>query len=230
MDISAVIFCITVSIILPVVAVAFTSARQRGTLKAALLGGATFFVFQVVIRIPVLQYLLPEFSWYLLFQATNQTLYILMLSFTAGLFEEGGRWIVMMLFLKRRTLPDGIAFGLGHGGIEAILLVGVNAISMLIIYGIPYAEPLPIFLAGVERLAAICSHIAFSLIVLRGVTNNKPILLILAMLLHTLMNFVAVMMMSSGANDVLTELYVVLFAIGVICFSLIFWKRTEAPS
>jgi hypothetical protein len=71
MDIAAFVFCITASIILPVLAVAVVASRRKGTLKAAFLGAGTFFVFQILIRIPILNYLLPNFSWYLLFQATN---------------------------------------------------------------------------------------------------------------------------------------------------------------
>ena len=55
-------------------------------------------------------------------------------SFTAGLFEETGRLVVMLLLLKAfHRLADGLAFGLGHGGLEAMLLVGLTYVSNLVL-------------------------------------------------------------------------------------------------
>ena len=53
---------------------------------------------------------------------------------TSGLFEESTRWIVMRYWAKRvRTWEEGVGFGLGHGGIEALLLLGIAAINNFIL-------------------------------------------------------------------------------------------------
>lgn len=49
-----------------------------------------------------------------------------MLSLTAGPFEETGRLLIMSHLLRRPRFADGVAFGLGHGGLEAAALVGTR--------------------------------------------------------------------------------------------------------
>jgi uncharacterized membrane protein YhfC len=56
----------------------------------------------------------------------------------------------------------------------------------------------------------MCAHVGFSLIVLKGVANKKPLYLILSMLLHTILNFAAVMMTLYGINSAYIELFVIL--------------------
>ena len=43
----------------------------------------------------------------------------------AGVFEETGRYVSFKWFLKKETrIQDGLSYGIGHGGIEAMLIVG----------------------------------------------------------------------------------------------------------
>lgn len=63
------------------------------------------------------------------------TVGIVLAVLTSGIFEEGARWIVMRYWAKGvRTWPTGVAFGLGHGGIEALLLIGMNAINGVVLF------------------------------------------------------------------------------------------------
>ena len=51
----------------------------------------------------------------------------------AGVFEEVGRLLAFLLILKKkREWKHGIAFGIGHGGIEAILLIFPAMLNNLI--------------------------------------------------------------------------------------------------
>src|SRR5690625_2683858 len=51
----------------------------------------------------------------------------------AGVFEEVGRYIMMRFALKKyRDWQDGLAFGIGHGGIESILILGLSNLTMII--------------------------------------------------------------------------------------------------
>ncbi|MEI6102278.1 MAG: YhfC family glutamic-type intramembrane protease, partial [Eubacteriales bacterium] len=99
--------------------------RRKASWKAFVLGIAVFTVFQLFTRIPLLG-ILQNTGWFVLFEQTNTVAYILALAFTAGLFEEGGRFIGMRFFMKKNlSWNNGIVFGLGHGGIEAFVLVGI---------------------------------------------------------------------------------------------------------
>ena len=54
---------------------------------------------------------------------------LLVLSLTAGLFEETARWLMLQRFATAtRGWSNAVMFGAGHGGIEAILLIGGTTI------------------------------------------------------------------------------------------------------
>lgn len=124
-------------------------------------------------------------------------MYGLFLGGTAALFEEGGRYLVMSLFLKKqRSTSDGIAFGVGHGGIEAILLVGINAVVMLVTQTFQ-STPDMIFAGGIERLCTLVIQIAFSVMVMKSVREKNLWWLLLAFVIHTAIDFGAVTYLSA---------------------------------
>lgn len=54
-------------------------------------------------------------------------------SLTASLFEESARWLILHRFARAtRGLANAIMFGAGHGGVEAILLVGGSTVSAIV--------------------------------------------------------------------------------------------------
>lgn len=102
----------------------------------------------------------------------------------AGIFEETARYICFKFILKKeRRIQDAISYGIGHGGIEAILLVGITylintIVSIMINLGTPLedglelasvqlssVEPYMFAIAGVERLSTIIIQIGLSIIV-----------------------------------------------------------------
>jgi len=106
----------------------------------------------------------------------------------------------MSLFLKKQRSPlDGIAFGVGHGGIEALLFAGINAIFMLATQTFT-STPNLIIAGGVERLSAITMQIGFSVMVIKSVREKKPLWLLLAFVIHTVSDFGAVL--ASGTLNV----------------------------
>lgn len=127
--------CITlfVSLILPVLLLIVFAFRNRkqGIVSAWLLGAAGFFVTQILIRLPLLTALQGQ-SWFLKFVNSHLFAYAFGLAFSAGLFELAGRLAVAKLMKKKLTYRRSLAAGLGHGGIEAMLLVGITYINNLI--------------------------------------------------------------------------------------------------
>jgi len=193
MDIFSCIFVIICSIILPIVITVIFCVRKKETWKPILFGALTFSFFQVLIRVPLLQLVLPNEAWYILMSSTQPTLYALFLGGTAALFEEGGRFIVMSLFLKKhRSTLDGIAFGVGHGGIEAMLFVGISAIAMLLTSTFP-STPSSVFAGGVERLSTMVIQIGLSVMVMKTVREKNYWWLLLAFAIHTIIDFGAVL-------------------------------------
>ena len=198
--------CITlfISLILPILLlIVFTfKNRKQGIVSAWLLGAAGFFVTQILLRLPILTALQGQ-SWFLNFANSHLFAYAFGLAFTAGLFELAGRFAVAKLLQKKLTYRRALAAGLGHGGIEAILLIGMTYINNLIYIsminsgsfdtlivqsatmGVDISQlelirqqllstaPSLFLLAGFERLLAMTGHVAMSMLVCYGVAHRK---------------------------------------------------------
>ena len=175
-----------------------------GIVSAWLLGAAGFFVTQMVIRVPIVTALqmTPGFQNFIL---NNAFLYAFIMAFTAGLFELAGRFVVAKLMRKNLTFRRGFAAGLGHGGIEAMLIAGMSYLNnILYIFminngtfdglvaqaaqtGVDVSSlwlikeqltqyPPAMFLLGVyERILAMTCHLAMSLLVCYGIHTGKPL-------------------------------------------------------
>lgn len=195
-----------VSLICPVaLIVAFTLKNRKQQLPSAwLLGAAGFFVTQMLIRLPILTALQTQ-PWFLSFSENNGFLFAFMLAFTAGLFELAGRFAVAKLLSKNLTYKRSLAAGFGHGGIEAMILVGITYLNnILYIFminngtfdtvvaqaaqtGVDVSaliqlkdqlvntSPTLFLLGGFERILAMTGHAAMSLIVCYGVHTGQPL-------------------------------------------------------
>lgn len=206
---SVITVCITlcISVLLPVAVLIVYGVKNKGkgVWSAWFLGAAGFFATQIVIRLPVLNLLArnPEFAK---FTMNHYVLYCLLLAFTAGLFEAIGRYTVAKLMGRRLTCTRGIAAGLGHGGIEAMLIVGLTYVNNLIYIiminsgqfdivveqtralGVDVSSLVAVkqllidtdasmyLLAGYERLLTMIFHVAMSLLLCYFVSRKKDVL------------------------------------------------------
>ena len=230
-----------ISLILPVlILILFAGThRKQGIASAWLLGAAGFLVTQMLIRVPILNYLSTQ-TWFLTFSQKHLFLYSLSLAFTAGLFELAGRFAVAKAMQKNLSYNRALAAGLGHGGIEAMVLIGmtyVNNLTYMVmiqsgtfetviaqtaamgvdvsqLYAIQEAllstSPILFLLAGFERLLTMVSHAAMSMIVCYGLhTGNTRKGLLLCLGIHTCLDLTA------GISLVLPQgaAYVIIYAI-----------------
>lgn len=202
-----------VTLVLPVAVMAVFALKNKkqGILTAWLLGAAGFFVTQILIRVPILTVLQTQ-SWFVSFSRNHLFLYAFILAFTAGLFELAGRFAVAWLMRKNLTWNRSLAAGLGHGGIEAMLIVGMTYVNNLAYIAmintgafngvlaqaagmgvdisalemirdqLITASPALFLLGGLERVLTMIGHAAMSVLVCRGVARKKPVVHLLACL------------------------------------------------
>lgn len=115
--------------LIPIIAFILVRKKAKGIFGALIAGVFAFFIPQMLIRVPILQSVLPNMEWFVNLPNKSIFLYALFLGFTAGLFETVGRYFTLKLFIREKTsYYTGISHGIGHGGIEAILLVGINTL------------------------------------------------------------------------------------------------------
>lgn len=231
----------SVAILMPLALTIYLYTKYRISIKSVFIGVLVFVVFQIATRIPLLQYLSTS-DWYI--EASKNIWFLaFFLPFTAGLFEEAGRFLGFRYLLKDRLeWKNGVAYGIGHGGIESILLVGITMINY-VLHGIlinsgqfdamiapnlsqSVAQAIKdtlintpswqFLIAGVERMLTMAIQIGLSLVVLYGVKTKKYIYLLYAILLHMLVDIPAVLV----RNMVIAELIVSVFAAASLIFIL----------
>lgn len=191
---------------LPVAAYLICRGRMELRARNILVGAGCFLFFSVVLESLASRYILvvnPQtVSWF----ETHRLAHAFYLALAAGVFEETGRFCGLS-FLVRQEDGAGVAYGIGHGGIEAILLVGfrfavlllvallvnqgrLNAISgghfppavLAQLEQMTWVRPLE---GTLERTSVFVVQIALSLIVWRAVRMKRPLLFVVAILAHT---------------------------------------------
>ena len=206
MQIGAMALSAALALGVPVALLLLWRKRTRAPWRAVIVGAAMFFLFALVLeQIPHLLLLRPDG-----FIMSHTWAYVLYGTLAAGIFEETGRLIGFRFLLKRQDGREtAVMYGIGHGGIESLLLGGIVAVANLaaaiqynagILTGdalaaVPAALAAPpsyFLVVGVERLLTICVHIALSVLVFQAVKRpGKRWLYPAAILLHAGMDVFA---------------------------------------
>jgi len=219
-----ILFALLISIGIPVSL--FIYAILKKQIWPFVLGIVAFVGSQIVIRLPILQFLGENSVTYSMFSAKNPILFAIIIAFTAGIMEELARFILMRYAMKKRTWQSGFIFGAGHGGIEAVLLVGLGAFVMLFsVTGEQYSGDF--LIGGIERLFAMLLHIGLSLLVLQSVVQKRYIYVVVAIFIHGFVNsLVGIYPQFLPPNMALIAIEVTLafVALGLFVYSL-FLKR-----
>ena len=174
----------------------------------------------------------------------------------AGVFEETGRFVAMKWLLRKRAPKalTGVAYGVGHGGVEMLIIFGVTMISNLVISMMMNGGHQDLLLAGVpeeskaqalaqfaqlgsmtvgslligfwERISALVLQVALSLLVWKAVRGGGRWILLfpLAILIHALVDGIVVVL-SKSAGMVSIELIVMALAIAVASAAWLIWKK-----
>lgn len=220
------------TLLFPVMLLIFLAATKRIEAKAMWLGFASFFVSQILLRLPLLQ-LLSGQEWYLTFAKSYAPLLVVLLAFSAGLFEESAR-LAGAVLLKRKqplTMKTVLSFGLGHAFCEVILLMGLTYLSNVVMSFVVLSgssgllppgqleligarlaavAPSDVLAAIVERVSAVLFHLFATTLVFLAVHRHKLATWRLAILAHTIFN--AVVLLPLG----LWSLELLLLGLGVL--------------
>jgi uncharacterized membrane protein YhfC len=176
-------------------------------------GLLVFFVAQGLLRLPWQIPLGIVLGPHLQGHAALATAWIATSALTAAIWEECGRYAGYRWLLKReRSFRVGVMFGLGHGGLEA-MVVGVSVAVSAALYaalgahahlGLPPEAhdklvtslsaigPGDALAAALERMMAVLGHVAMSLLVLQVFTRGSKTWLLAAVAFHFAADFVGV--------------------------------------
>jgi uncharacterized membrane protein YhfC len=242
-SIAAMAVSLVLAAVVPAAAAVWCVRKFRGTARNIIAGALVFAVFVLVLERGMHVYFLRinfEASMFL----DNPWAFATYGAFAAGIFEETGRYLGFRILLKgRERWEDGIAYGIGHGGIEALLIGGLAAAQNLYLSFMANAGKLPealaqygsllagtapyIFLiSGAERVFALALQTALSLLVLHAVRKKKIRYVILAVLIHAAVDFPAALYQKGAISSILAiEAGLAAVAAASLCF--IIWSRKK---
>src|SRR5436305_1835612 len=124
--IAAMIFTIGFVIVYPLLLAIVAHRRLGVSWRYFGFGALIFFLFQIITRVPAVQVIQGLITPQL--QASKALLiaWFVLLALTAGLFEEVGRYVGYRWFMGReeKTWRKAVMYGIGHAGLESMVLVG----------------------------------------------------------------------------------------------------------
>ena len=228
--------------------------KHHANLSTILIGVGVFVVFALVLESMVHQVVLKGPHGAVILE--NTLYYALYGGLMAGLFEETGRFLAMKFLLKKEpteTKP-GVSYGLGHGGVEMIIIFGISMIStltMAIMVNLGQTDTLlstvpaeakdqmtetfeqlkttgaGTYLLGLwERFSAITLQVALSILVWAAARKGGKWIWLFptAILLHALVDGLAVLL-SKSAGLVTVELIVTALAIAIAALAWLVARR-----
>jgi uncharacterized membrane protein YhfC len=190
--------------------------------------------------------------------AQNKVFYVVYAVLMAGIFEESARFIAYHLLKKKFTgvtVSAALAYGVGHGGIEAILLAGLPMINNIVasvmintggietvVSGLEGAvleqataqlaslatiASSQFLIGGIERVFALGVQIALSVLVFYAVfgTQRRQWLYPLAIAVHALIDIPAVLYQVQVLKLVTTEVLTGLFCVAMIAVALAIHRK-----
>ena len=246
----SIVFCILVPVILGII------LRRRFRVSWLLFGvGSLTFIGSQVVHLPLNNLLTkinllptaPENGWAIAQMA-------IILGLTAGICEELARFVGYTVLKKARKAEDGVMLGLGHGGIEAMIIIGVltagGIAQLFALRGVDllslnlgqaqllniqkqldtFNQPAIIgLLPLLERLLAMTLHVVLSMMVLYAFQQKKRIWVIWAILYHAVVDAMAVVLSVNEVDVLLIELaFFIALVPGVFWVINVFGKQLKA--
>lgn len=242
------------AILIPIAALIIFKLKNKDVkLRYFFIGAVTFIVFALILE-QILHYFMLS-----TIQNSGIVFYTLYGALCAGIFEETGRFLAFKIFCKKENDPRAsITYGLGHGGAEAIVLVGITLISYAVtavtvnalgteaLFGaLPdeqrWAAELQIaaladydmvstFVSLGERVLAIVLHTSLSVIVFASIKmKGKLWLYPAAIVLHALFDVPAALYQRNVITSIgMTELLLLAADIVLVLVTVKIYKAMKA--
>lgn len=171
--------------------------------------------------------------------------------------ECGRHIVLKYIMKKNRTPENAVLYGIGHGGIEILAVVlpliitylavaalfssgnTENALSTLKITEETAAAAIPSVQAAaafdyammamnvMERLFAMLAHIAFTVIVFYGVVNRRKAFLLMAIVLHMLMDTFPALYQRGAMPLWAVEVWAALWTAAVVSIAVMLYRKMK---
>lgn len=242
----AFILCTIIAFALPIFLIIYWRKKTGCAIKPFIVGALCFALFATLLE-PILHTLviLPD-NAVSRFITNTPIVYALYGGLAAGLFEETGRLFGFKVLLKDyKEIETSVGYGIGHGGIECILTLGVTYLMYTIVLlggtlGDSVADATVIStistininiipLAIIERILAMTLHIGLSILVFKAVNDKKyRYLFVVAILIHMIADIPAGLYQTGTITSLLiVELLTAIVSVSTLVLATIIYKKTE---
>lgn len=231
----AFVIAILIEVALPVFLLIFV-VKKAGIGWMVIVIGVMIYMITQIIQIPILVWISglldknafdTKSVWMPIFEG-------IILGLVGGMIVEGVRWGAFKYVRQlKSTIPHAIGSGLGYSASETIIMVGIptviSFVNMLIyknaagtdpnlqtglvaqvqaLWMLPWYTPL---IGAFERITALITNVALSIMVLQVFTRNKISYLFFAMLWHIMIDAIPVIMTGYGIQAWMTNLLFLIF-------------------
>lgn len=253
-SIAAICVTLLLSIGIPIALFIIFRVRFKARIAPFFLGCVSFVLFALVLEQLLHSVVLGGAMGAKL--QSNIWFYALYGGCAAGLFEETGRYLFMLLVIRRDKQPqNALMYGAGHGGIEAIIIVGLTYINNLVyalminagqaeallsplsgtarttmeqtLAAFSTVSPTLFLMAGLERVMAISLHIALSVLIYTAIKRRKFGYAVLAFALHMLVDAVT-LVVSQYVSAAIIELVVLIMVLPICLYAYKLYKAARA--
>ncbi len=234
-----------IGIAIPVVLYVYFRRKQKANHLPFWIGCATFVLFALVLEQIAYFFMMKLPLWSTI--VNNIWVYAIVGGLMAGVFEETGRFVAFKTVLRKKRGNDANAlmYGAGHGGVEAVILLSAtlianifyalqfnagvdSAATLAVAQGLLNLQPWMLLVGAVERIGAVALHVSLSVLVWFAAKDGKRFWLYpLAILLHLLVDAVAVILSKTGTNVLIIEGAVYLLATACVVLAVIVWQRNH---
>ncbi len=242
--IACMLICAILCTAIPIGAmIIFKVKNKEVKLSSFFIGGGVFIIFALILEQLLHSVMLP-------FVSGSTAAYVIYGTLAAGVFEESGRFITFKTVLKKADRKNAVMFGLGHGGTEAIILVGLtmfsyaftaikaNAMETANAMAVAPAanELLRIKLVslssfGIVKLLTLVFHTAASVMVFEAArVREKRFLYPLCILLHALLNVPAALYQRGVLTMGMIYPIMIVITAAVVFLAVRSYRRTAAVS
>jgi len=240
------IFVVAFAFIFPLSLAIWWKFKSGAKVLPFIVGAIIFTVFAMVLESLVHQVFLSLIPATANFLNNNIVAYAIYGGLMAGLFEELGRFVGFKVLLKKEKYQgkeNAIAYGIGHGGVEVILVLGMTYLMyLLVICGVNLTgneadtkaildaigtiDKSMFVVAVIERISAVILHIGLSILVYRSI-HEKKIYLLVAIVLHALADIPAVFYQKGYLPIAVVEVVIFVLALGVLIVNLKAFKNIK---
>jgi uncharacterized membrane protein YhfC len=120
-------------IALPLITAVIWCKKKHEPFTTVMIGAATFLLFAIVIEKPLQALVIQLDSPVSQFVNARPVLWAFIVGLFPGVFEETGRFVAFKTLLrKRKQRETGLSHGIGHGGFEAMFILGITYIEYFV--------------------------------------------------------------------------------------------------